>query len=218
MRNASNKFFRSIKQKHFSSVVLKRWYVVAAIFFGLFNCLAASAALAALNVGIFGNLSGTRHIYFYEFMGSLTVAPIVEEYIFRYKILSRLLKRYSSVPLCVAISTTAFALVHLSADSSADANVSRALAACIYGAVLGYFFVYTRSLVGAICMHFTMNISILIFSPQDWALSNLPVSVRFNGWFYLLLSLLLGATIVYALKAVRERVARERAQALTLVA
>lgn len=212
------KTFRLIKKKHFNSVVLRRWYLVAALVLGLLVCLTGSAALAALNVGMIGNLSGTRRVPFSELVASLTIAPIVEEYIFRYEILSGLLKRLSSVPLCIGISTTAFALVHLNSDISGAANVSRVLAACIAGAVMGYFFVYTRSLVGAICLHFATNLSTLTLSPQDWALSNLPVSVRFNGWFYTLLFLFLVLTVAYGLRLVRARVERDRGRVVAFVA
>lgn len=86
-------------------------------------------------------------------IGSLTVAPILEETIFRGVLLRGLTTRYSE-RVSVILSAVLFALIHI--------HLFQILPGLLLGLLFGVVFVLTHSLLYTIALHFTANLTIFI--------------------------------------------------------
>lgn len=81
-------------------------------------------------------------------LGSLILAPVLEEIIFRGILLRGLLTRYSSA-LSIVLSSLLFALIHI--------NMTQITPAFLLGLLFGLIFVKTHSLIFTIILHFWAN-------------------------------------------------------------
>ncbi|RSX55123.1 CAAX amino protease [Bifidobacterium dolichotidis] len=79
--------------------------------------------------------------------GTVILAPIIEEWVFRKQVISRL-ERFGQVP-AILTSSLLFALMHQ--------NLFQLVHAFVCGLVLGYVYVRTHRLIYTIALHMTLN-------------------------------------------------------------
>lgn len=116
-------------------------------------------------------------------MDAFILGPIFEEFFHRGVILNGLLKKYS-VKKSILLSSLIFGVIHL--------NLPQMLNAFLFGILLGYIYIKTKSLYSCIFAHIIANTS---GSAIDYLQSN--TSVLFSNIFMLVLGfILLGCFII----------------------
>jgi membrane protease YdiL (CAAX protease family) len=127
-------------------------HIFLAVILGI-GCFVLLNLLPSL-LGIYEQAAPTNSAgSFMFFVSSVTLAPVVEEFIFRGYAIS-MLKDKLPVWAVILIPSVCFSLIHIYMGA---ANVISALAA---GIILGIFFLKTRNCMACMIAHFCMNFSI----------------------------------------------------------
>ena len=115
-------------------------------------------SLPDVNSDILGEVMGSR----WGFLSICSLAPLVEELVFRGAILRALLQGMNSHWVAIVVSALLFALVHM--------NPAQMPAAFILGIVLGFAYWWTDSLIAPVCIHVFNNsfaCALGMISPDD---------------------------------------------------
>ncbi len=115
-----------------------------------------------------GDSINTNESYSY-LLAAILIAPIVEEVLFRGIILKGLLENAKYSPnKGILISAILFSIIHF--------NFIQIFSSLSIGLLLGYYFYKTRSLTGAVLLHFIANMSILLCSYVNKTLGNSKIT------------------------------------------
>jgi membrane protease YdiL (CAAX protease family) len=155
-------------------------------FIGCLLCIGISAAISLWYHTILANRSAVRVIGLHEALYATTVGPIIEEFIFRRFLITKLRTKGLNLVAAIGISTTLFTLTHLSNALGIEGNVAHSIGAVLAGVVYGYVYVIFGNVWLSAWTHAVANLMIILLTPQALALAVLSSSAVDRGYIYVI--------------------------------
>jgi membrane protease YdiL (CAAX protease family) len=178
--------FKNVKFKGILLITLTTILIVQAD--PILNILKLYQSLSSGTIGVvffqnefYSNFNQNPYENSYLLFRAVILVPFFEEIIFRYFVISELMKRHNSI-VAVIMSSILFSLIHMDLEQS--------LYAFVIGIFFGYLFVKKMNIWLIIFLHSALNIAFSFFTVEqvNFAVSNIGIfSISFLSFLTIIL-------------------------------